>query len=327
MKKNVGILGGGVSGALLAYLLSREGHDVTLYDIQPKYVKPCGDVVPNIYNPPFPWEVRFRIKRFMFLLDGDPVSEVSYSRTKWIIIDKWNWINSMRKHVTVKRPEDLTRHEIVVDAKGPYNMDREVVYTTRALIKVNDFDDVAVFEFDSKMTGFYWIFPSSEGEYNVGAGFLEHRNSRELLLQYIKSRFAEFKLLDLRGAPISIGSPRSKSFRIGESRGLVYPLSGEGIRPSAISAEVAYEAISKGKDFEDFLSTDKRLKRIEAQIAIQRMLLSMYRLSSYSTRRSLLLKLMRSDVLIDAYLEDKIDPYGLVESLRALGNGVSFREL
>ena len=327
MRKSVGILGGGVSGALLGYLLSREGHDVTLYDIQPNYVKPCGDIVPNIYKPPFPWEERFRIKRFAFVLDGKPVSEVTYSRTKWVVIDKWGWINSMRKGLAFRRPEGLIRHDYVIDAKGPYNMDREVVYTTRAILKVKDFDDVALFEFDSKRTGFYWVFPSAEGELNVGAGFLEYKNSKELLLSYIKSKFRDSVIVDIRGAPISVSPPKTTRFRIGESRGLVYPLSGEGIRPSAISAEVAYEAISKGKDFEEYMRNDRRLKRIGLQIAIQRLLLGMYRAGSPSSRRSLLLSLMKSDVLIDAYLEDKIDPYGLIESVREVRNGISFREL
>ena len=311
----------------MGYLLSRDGHDVTLYDIQPSYVKPCGDIVPNIYKPPFPWEEKFRIKRFAFVLDGRPVSEVTYSRTKWVVIDKWGWINSMRKGLTFRRPEGLARHDYVIDAKGPYNMDREVVYTTRAILKVKDFDDVALFEFDSKRTGFYWVFPSAEGELNVGAGFLEYKNSKELLLSYIRSKFRDSEIVDIRGAPISVSPPKSKKFRIGESRGLVYPLSGEGIRPSAISAEVAYEAISKGKDFEDYMRNDRRLKRIELQIAVQRLLLGMYRVGSPSSRRSLLLSLMRSDVLIDAYLEDKIDPYGLIESVREVRNGVGFREL
>ncbi|MEM0188676.1 MAG: NAD(P)-binding protein, partial [Saccharolobus sp.] len=51
--KKVAILGGGVSGSLLAYMLSKVNYDVTIFDINEKYIKPCGDIVPNIYTPPF----------------------------------------------------------------------------------------------------------------------------------------------------------------------------------------------------------------------------------------------------------------------------------
>jgi flavin-dependent dehydrogenase len=329
MKKSVGILGGGVSGSLLAYLLNSKGHEVTIYDIQPKYVKPCGDIVPRIYDPPVPWREKFRIKRFAFRLDGKTISEISYSKTKWVVIDKWEWINRMRERVKVTRPENRTSHDVIIDAKGPYDMDREVVYTTRAIVRTNRFSDVAVFEFDTRYTGFYWIFPSDEGELNVGAGFLEEKNSRRLLLDYLKANFPDYEIVDLRGAPISIGSPKRKDLRIGESRGLVYPLSGEGIRPSAISAEAASEALDRAsspEDFERILRADRRLRRIEAQIAIQRFLLNLYRKSSLGTRRALLEALMRSEVLIDAYLEDKIDPQGILESVRGVRNGVDFRK-
>ena len=53
--KKVAILGGGVAGSLLAYMLSKVNYDVTIFDINEKYIKPCGDVVPNIYTPPFNW--------------------------------------------------------------------------------------------------------------------------------------------------------------------------------------------------------------------------------------------------------------------------------
>ena len=319
----IAILGGGVSGSLLSYLIkTRTNFDVKLFDIREKYVKPCGDIVPNVYSPPVPWDVKFRIKRFAFYLDGELMNEIEYRNTKWLVIDKWGWINKMRERVGVTHVSLFNKKDFdyVIDAKGPYDMDREVVYTTRALIRTNRFDDIAIFEFNTRYTGFYWVFPSEEGILNVGAGFLEHKNSKELVLSYIKEKYKDAQILDIRGAPISVSPIKDKRFKIGEARGLVFPLSGEGIRPSAISAEVAFEALYKEKDFEFYM--DEYLKKLYNAINIQHLLLKLYRNSSLSLRKTLLRVLFKSDILIDAYLEDKITLEGILESARFIKNGI-----
>jgi Dehydrogenases (flavoproteins) len=319
--EKIAVIGGGVSGSYLAYLLSNSGYDVTLFDIKEKYFKPCGDVVPNIYKPKFEWKIKYYIKNFAFYLDGERIYDVGYRNPKWIVIDKPGWINSMREKVNqvISTKADKSKFDLTIDAKGPYDMDRQVVYTTRALIETNEFSDEAILEFNTKFTGFFWIFPDEEGVLNVGAGFIENKNSKDLLLNYIKNKFKDYKILDLRGAPISIGSVKSKSLKIGEARGLVFPMSGEGIRPSAISAEIAYEAITRGKNFDEYLSYN--LTKIERRIEIQRRLLDVYMKSNINARKFLLKTFLRNDVLIDAFLEDKLDFEGILESARGIKYG------
>ncbi|MCY0882474.1 MAG: NAD(P)/FAD-dependent oxidoreductase [Acidianus infernus] len=323
--EKIAIIGGGVSGSYLAYLLSNSGYDVTLFDIKEKYFKPCGDVVPNIYKPKFEWKIKYYIKNFAFYLDGERIYDVSYRNPRWIVIDKSGWINSMRKNVNqvIYTNVDKSKFDLIIDAKGPYDMDRQVVYTTRALIETNEFSDEAVLEFNTKFTGFFWIFPDEEGVLNVGAGFIENKNSKDVLLNYIKNKFKDYKILDLRGAPISIGGVKSKSLKIGEARGLVFPMSGEGIRPSAISAEIAYEAITKGRNFDEYLSYN--LTKIERRIEIQRRLLDVYMRSNINARKFLLKIFLRNDVLIDAFLEDKLDFEGILESARGIKYGSIIR--
>ncbi|AEE94228.1 NAD(P)/FAD-dependent oxidoreductase [Acidianus hospitalis] len=319
--EKIAVIGGGVSGSYLAYLLSNSGYDVTLFDIKEKYFKPCGDVVPNIYKPKFEWKIKYYIKNFAFYLDGERIYDVGYRNPKWIVIDKPGWINSMREKVNqvISTKADKSKFDLTIDAKGPYDMDRQVVYTTRALIETNEFSDEAILEFNTKFTGFFWIFPDEEGVLNVGAGFIENKNSKDLLLNYIKNKFKDYKILDLRGAPISIGSVKSKSLKIGEARGLVFPMSGEGIRPSAISAEIAYEAITRGKNFDEYLSYN--LTKIERRIEIQRRLLDVYMKSNINARKFLLKTFLRNDILIDAFLEDKLDFEGILESARGIKYG------
>ncbi|TRM92000.1 dehydrogenase, partial [Sulfolobus sp. A20-N-G8] len=93
----------------------------------------------------------------------------------------------------------------------------------------------------------------------------------------------------------------------------------------AISAEYAFEAIHKGKELDDYL--DDKLKIFEKRINIQLMLLNIYKYSSISLRRTLMKTFFKNDVLIDAYLEDKIDLDGIVESIKSVkGNGYISRE-
>lgn len=317
------IIGAGVSGSLLASLLTKHSIAVNLKDLKSSYFKPCGDIVPNIYKPKISWKVKYEIKKFKFLLDNELIYDIKYRYPKWIVIDKWGWINEMRNYV-IKNNKNLEydeKHDIILNiyANGPYNMDREIVYTSRALVNVENFDDTAVLEFNSHYTGFFWIFPNEEGIYNVGAGFLEYKDSKSLLLDYINKKFHKYKIIDIRGAPISIGRVLKKRNRIGEARGLVFPLSGEGIRPAAISAEIAYEALIRNKDLNEYL--DYHLKSIEHKIEIQRYILNLYKYTNKNLRKSLLKIFLKNEILVDAYLEDKIDLEGIIDSLSKIHNG------
>ncbi|MFP3200933.1 MAG: NAD(P)/FAD-dependent oxidoreductase [Sulfolobus sp.] len=315
----IGIIGGGVAGSLLGYLLrTKTNYEVKIIDINPKYVKPCGDIVPNVFNPPYSWDIKFNIKRFAFYIDGERVYDIEYRHTKWVVIDKWKWINSMREGIPYSRTID-EKFDLIIDSKGPYDMDREVVYTTRAIVKTENFSDEAILEFNTKYTGFYWIFPAEEGFLNIGAGFIEYKNSKELVLKYIREKIKEYKIEDIRGSPISISPVKLKNNRIGEARGLVFPLSGEGIRPSAISAIYAYESIVKYGQIEDYLG--EAIKKIEYAINLQHKLLNLYRNAGMGLRKALLKFLFKNEILIDAYLEDKLTPEGIMEAARFIKNG------
>ncbi|AAY80760.1 NAD(P)/FAD-dependent oxidoreductase [Sulfolobus acidocaldarius] len=326
----IAILGGGVSGSLLAYLIKKYTNNyVKIFDIKDRYIKPCGDIVPNVFEPPNSWPRKYDIKRFAFYLDGERVYDIQYRSTKWIVIDKWKWINDMRKEVDFSYVGNFNGKEfdMTIDSKGPYDLDRKVVYTTRVLLKTDKFDDEAVIEFNTKYTGFYWIFPSEDGVYNIGAGFIEDKNSRDLTLKYIKEKFGdrEYKIVDIRGAPISISPIHETNYKIGEARGLLFPLSGEGIRPSAISAVKAFEAIKNGKDFNKYLSEE--LKKIHEAISVQHMFLKLYLNSSLSLRKQFLRLFFKNEILIDAYLEDKITFEGIAESVRSIKGGSLLRKL
>ncbi|MEM0097139.1 MAG: NAD(P)/FAD-dependent oxidoreductase [Conexivisphaerales archaeon] len=305
----IAIEGAGVGGSYLYFLLSKAGEDVHLYDINDTYIKACGEAVPNLYKPRFPWDVVDEIHEFSFFIDGKEMQTVNYRHPKWIIIDKAGWIQAMRNsgsNFIKGRLNDRRGYDLIIRAYGPYDLSRDVVTVVRAIVKANTQEHKGViFEFDSRFSGFYWIFPSGNGRYNIGGGFTEIRNPTELVRWYISKKFKQPEIIDMRGAPLSIGRVSNVKYSIGEARGLVYPLTGEGIRPASISAECANEAIYKKVDVELYLQ--EKLKPVEYDIAFQRRLLTIYRLMPQTMRRITFQHMLNKVTFLDNYLDEKIN--------------------
>jgi flavin-dependent dehydrogenase len=310
----IAIEGAGVGGSYLYYLLSEKERNVDLYDSSQWYYKACGEAVPNIYVPKFPWKVIDEIHDFSFILDDKELGEISYRRPKWVIIDKSGWINSMREAGTsfIKgRLVNRSKYDIIIRAYGPYDTKRETVTVVRAIVEASPSEHKGViFEFDSRFSGFYWIFPSQRGFYNVGGGFIGIKNPVEAVMQYIKRMFKQSNVLDLRGAPLTIGGVKNRELRIGEARGLVYPLTGEGIRPAAISAEHAFEAIEGSMDIDAYL--EKKLASLQGAIAFQRNILRIYSVLPARIRQLAFRHLVNSEHFLDNYLVDEISPLALI---------------
>ncbi|HEV51734.1 MAG TPA: NAD(P)/FAD-dependent oxidoreductase, partial [Thermoprotei archaeon] len=235
--KKIGIIGAGVAGSYLHALLKSTGHESQLYDVTSSYFKACGEAITNSYSPKIPWKVIAEVHDFSFFVDGELIYSTSFRHPKWLIIDKSAWINSMREDAIVGQRPNLAEFGLVVDATGPYSGDREVVYAARALVRSEEAPHRVSLEFDSRLTGFYWIFPSANGMLNIGAGFMEVKDPLPLLRNYVKKQGG--KIASILGAPITVGPVKVKAKRIREARGLVYPIAGEGIRPAALSAEIA----------------------------------------------------------------------------------------
>jgi len=309
----VAIRGAGVAGSYLFQLLRHSGIEAELFDVTEKYFKPCGEVVTNSYAPKYPWKVITEVHDFKLLIDGSEVYSTHYRYAKWVVIDKTGWVNELRGGAVKRWTNGEARaHELVIDATGPYSRDRTTVLTVRAIVQTEDTVDWVSLEFNSDLTGFYWVFPSRPGTANVGAGFLEVRNPARLLLDYVK-RKVPGKVTSLSGAPISVGEVRDKRGRIGEARGLVFPIAGEGIRPAAISAEVAAEAIASGDELDERLTDE--LADLEAEIREQGRLLRLYSAMPRAIRKALMTKLLKKDGFVDAYLSDELNFMEAVKSV------------
>jgi geranylgeranyl reductase family protein len=110
--------------------------------------------------------------------------------------------------------------------------------------------------------GYYWLFPTSGGEANVGVGMVlstyphSSRNLRELLLRLIASDKAMQKRLggatmrgNVVGWPLTTYNPRlplvgDRVMLLGDAAGLINPLNGEGIQYALLSARWAADTAS-----------------------------------------------------------------------------------
>lgn len=151
------------------------------------------------------------------------------------------------------------------------------------------------------MPGYFWIFPLSSHEANVGVGMLlsevskKRANLHRILERCLKSgkfakRFASAKLEgSARGWSLPLASAKRKCagdgfVLVGDAASLVDPFSGEGIgngmKSAAIAAAVICEALKKGAVTEkDCLSYEQRLweeigNDISYSYAMQRVLSS-----------------------------------------------------
>ena len=108
------------------------------------------------------------------------------------------------------------------------------------------FDDFYIEPF-SGYSGYLWYFPLSEKEYFVGAGDV-NMNHEDKVIEFIKKHRGEIVEGSRMGKAIRLLPTEyvdplyfMNAVAVGEAAGAVYPLLGEGILPSMISAKILYD--------------------------------------------------------------------------------------
>jgi Dehydrogenases (flavoproteins) len=230
-----------------------------------RYFKACGEAVP-VETPMV--EMRHvvdKVRRYVFYSWRRALGEVAYRTPRWYIVDKQRWVESMRLEAAEEGPA-----EVLVKAGGPYMSSGEKITVARAYVEgVRLEDETAYFVFTPEAVGFYWVFPHGE-VLNVGGGFLGVENPVPHVYAFVEKWLGGGRVVDVRGAPLTV-MPEvvlhdGEAFRIGEAAGLVYPLTGEGIRPGILSALALTEALSAKRRLEAYRrGVEKIIKQIEFQ--------------------------------------------------------------
>ncbi len=269
------VIGAGPAGAAAASILAKRGFNVTVYEANSRLgSKPCGRGIPSMGDLPVrvPRDTIVRkINGAVLYVDNMRVFDIERN-LNGVIVDKEAMLEAiisesganLVKGAIYKRSKNLIRiggKYIEIKngllAGGHSFYPGETINAIQYRLKSRKFEylDKLIIYFDTKLIGYYYIFPNEGNEADVGVGgYASFNHLKSLLEKFIKSNEVTkgSQRLKLEGARIAVGGINLKTINgltiIGEAAGYVLPLTGEGIRPSIISGAVAAKAIIESKN-------------------------------------------------------------------------------
>ncbi len=272
------IAGMGPAGVAAAYRLSKLGYRVALLESNSRPAgKPCGWGLPEAdWLPvPVPKEaIVERIRGARLLVDGREAVEVE-GWLRGYIINKPRFLEAIASDAGVevfyRAPLLLRRRQARLPGRGLVDVDlqrtiaatgvayydKEKIVAVEYLVHATEgcFDrSTLLIDFDTRIVGYYWLFPSTNGLYQVGAGgYTDASTLLRALERWIEHLGCPIRRASTpRGAPIAVGGLSLRRLNgvplAGEAAGFVLPLTGEGIRPSMASGAAAADALARGRD-------------------------------------------------------------------------------
>lgn len=284
---DIGIVGAGPAGLSLAYFLKGSKNTVTVYEtLSAPGKKPCAwGLLSGFeeYIPFFKDDVFSKIKGFRIFMDNKLVHDIRDSKTLGYLIDKPSFLQHIAEKVDVKFNTQIVRkgneffnkgekiqHDRFIVASGHYVLPKE--NTIPAIQYVTDLKvdpEVVDFYFYSDMLGYAWVFPDPKGA-KIGIGGDKSVDElRERLKPLVSGQILDFHGARVSDAGIDQGRMESGNY-VGEAMGVVYPLTGEGIRPSILSAKVMADTIIAGQNYGEVFKKSRLYWTIQMQARIIR---------------------------------------------------------
>lgn len=311
------VIGAGPAGVSASYVFSKAGYKVALIETNNALaLKPCGNGLVRIEDIPFPIpkeSLKVRIRRGLLYVDGDLVAEIK-DFVNGFIINKKEMLEGIISSAGIplffksrfypsameikigNERFKLRDFSKIILAGGHTFYDGEKIFAIETVMRPDlEIEDNKIeIWFDTKLIGYYWIFPTEDGRFQIGVGgYSKPSVLINKLIKFIShdKRFSadNINLSSIRGAPLAVGGVvfdkyRGFIYRAGESSGYVFPLTGEGIRPSLLSGyELARSLISSF----DPLKSLRSLK-ITRAIKAQRSILERVKNMTLARRRELL---------------------------------------
>ena len=274
-QRDVRIFGAGPAGASLAYMLKKETKwRIKVYEtLQRPGMKPCGWAVPKEVEelvPIPPSAVLTTIRRVRVYLDGLLLYEFDVDGAWGYVVDKPKWLSHLLSGVPVeyrrRTPEfNAPQGSVRVIAVGHSypKAPKERINAVQSWLRVSSWREVDTIEFwfDKNLVGYYWIFPHTSERVDVGVGgFKTFSELRGLLSSFIKRHpvLSSGEKINEKGASIiasglkrELLNPEPNTYVVGEAAGAVFPLTGEGIRPSIMTSRALANALQRGTSYVD----------------------------------------------------------------------------
>lgn len=287
----IGIAGAGVCGSLLSFFLP----DSRVYDVRNE-----DDIGQDCAWGTGEREFRRVCKRVelspsdYIQVRSDKVICPAFSSRDSITFDKHRFLKDIRKKsdadFTLSKEfplDEVDKYDLVVDATGKRNLFKDstgyVAPCYQLEVEGEGFPDEYFIDL-KKDIGYLWSFPQGDGRYRVGCGLL-NGNPKDPVDDFLEDK--SYTEVANRSGSVRLSSPLRNSISreingvpivgVGESIGTVTPLTGEGVSPSAKSAEILLECL------EDIQEYKERVRRefswVESQLQLIESLKDRNRLS------------------------------------------------
>ncbi len=292
------VIGGGPAGVATAYFLHQKGFKVEIFESKDVLgMKPCGSGVPDEINK---WlsvpsqSVLREIYGMDIYFENEEIGSWKANRPIFYIIDRTKYLESVVSSTDIKVHRKSTvkiRNNAFVTPQGKSLEKEKVIIATGVSWRFNERDMVAQtlqyviedvemsdsetlkFLFFKDLVGYAWIFPKGDREVEVGIGSLNKDIERmeSILLDVIKKfGFDKGTVKRREGAPIDMGGLKPEwggngPYVVGEAVGAVMPLTGEGIRPSIVTASLLAHSLDKGNDYVKALRNSSLYKATRLQ--------------------------------------------------------------
>ena len=283
----ISIIGGGPAGAYTAYLLSKEGYDVDIYEEHSNIGNPirCTGIVTSTIKDILPLKQNFIVNKIQKIRINSLNQQSTEIKLKEpdLILDRSKFdqylinkaidqgaglflnhrltgLENRKLKFSINGKTNYTeKNKYIVGADGPLSVVGKSMNSTiknffigSQVVIEDNFDKDTVDTFIFKQ-GFGWIVPESETIARVG--ILGYKNSGTKLNQLLKTKFNNPKILQRQGGLIPVYNPKLKTYEnnkylIGDAAGMVKATTGGGIVQSLIAAKQLTKSIKTKQNYE-----------------------------------------------------------------------------